>query len=208
MNERIRRIMDQIAALEAELQTALYEQQKRLLYEIKGRRVEFERSIRLMHLQLRTGIIEWILTIRPRNLLTAPIIYGMIIPLLLFDLAVTFYQTTCFPVYGIPRVKRSEYIVFDHQYLAYLNIFEKVNCLFCSYANGLVAFAREITARTEQYFCPIKHARKMAGTHARYSQYLKYGDATNLQPRLEQLRNDLIQEGGGDPPPAAKMPIK
>jgi hypothetical protein len=194
MNDHIRRIMDQITALESELQTALHEQQKRLLYQLKGRRVEFERNIRLMHRQLRTGIIQWILTIPPRNLLTIPIIYGMIIPLVLFDLAVTFYQMACFPIYGIAKVKRLEHIVFDHQYLAYLNIFEKMNCIFCSYANGLIAFAREITARTEQYFCPIKHARKITGTHARYAHYLEYGDATDLQPRLEQLRNDLMQE--------------
>ena len=194
MNDHIRRIMDQITALESELQAVLHEQQKRLLYQLKGRRVEFERNIRLMHRQLRTGIIQWILTIPPRNLLTIPIIYGMIIPLVLFDLAVTFYQMACFPIYGIAKVKRSEHIVFDHQYLAYLNIFEKMNCLFCSYANGLIAFAREITARTEQYFCPIKHARKIIDNHVRYAQFLEYGDASDLQSRLEQLRNDLMQE--------------
>jgi hypothetical protein len=127
MNDRVRRILDQIATLDNELQAAPYEQQKRLLYEIKGRRVEFEQSILETHLRLRMGVIRWLLTIRPRNLLTAPIIYGMIVPLLLFDACVAFCQLTCFPIYGIPKAKRRDYIVFDHQYLAYLNIFEKLN---------------------------------------------------------------------------------
>jgi hypothetical protein len=108
MNDNLRRILDQIATLDNELQSALHAQQKRLLYEIKGRRVEFEQSIRETHLRLRTGALRWLLTIRPRNLLTAPIIYGMIVPLLLFDACVTYYQLTCFPIYGVPKVKRSE----------------------------------------------------------------------------------------------------
>jgi hypothetical protein len=35
----------------------------------------------------------------------------------------------------------------------------------------------ENVARTEQYFCPIKHARKVLGTHRRYANFLDYGDA-------------------------------
>ena len=35
----------------------------------------------------------------------------------------------------------------------------------------------EIAARTEQYFCPIKHAHRLAQTHSRYGKFLPYGDA-------------------------------
>lgn len=200
MNERIRRLLEQIGELEEELQSALQEQQKRLLYEIKGRRIEFERNIRLAHRRLRTGLLRWVLSIRPRDLLTLPIIYGMFFPLLLLDLSVTLYQRLCFPIYGIRLVRRSDYIAFDHRFLAYLNIFEKLNCLFCSYANGLIAYAREIAARTEQYFCPIKHARKLAGHHAHYARFVDYGDAGDLYPRIEKLRDELRQEESAAPP--------
>lgn len=194
MNDRIRHIMAQITVLENELQTALYEQQKRLLYEIRGRRVRFENSIREAHLRLRTGWVMWMRDVRLRDLLTAPIIYGMLVPLLLFDACVTFYQLTCFPVYGIQKVKRADYIVYDQQFLAYLNIFEKAHCLYCSYANGMIAYAREITARTEQYFCPIKHARKILDPHERYARFLDYGDAKDLSAELAKLRVALRQE--------------
>jgi hypothetical protein len=46
-------------------------------------------------------------------------------------------------------------ISFDRRKLAYLNAIEKLNC---DYANGILTYAREIASRTEQFWCPIKHA--------------------------------------------------
>lgn len=194
MQERIRLLLNRITALEDELRREMHEHESRLRYRIEGRRIEFEHAIREAHLQLKVGVFRWFLTIRPRNFLTAPIIYSMIVPLALFDLCVTFYQATCFPIYGIPKVRRADYIIIDHQHLAYLNIIEKFHCVFCSYANGMIAYAREITARTEQYFCPIKHARKVLDTHARYGRYLDYGEAEDFHARLEELRAELAGE--------------
>ena len=194
MNERVRLILNQITALEDDLRVALHEQEGRLLYKIKGKRVEFEHAITEAHLQLKVGVLRWFLTVRPQNFLTAPIIYSMIVPLALFDLCITFYQATCFPIYGIPKVRRSEYIVMDHQLLAYLNIIEKVHCVYCSYGNGMIAYAREITARTEQYFCPIKHAQKILGSHDRYTRFLNYGEADGFHAKVEEFRTELADE--------------
>ena len=144
---------------------------------IKGKKVEFERSIRETHRKLKRGILRWIVTDRPQNILTAPVIYGMVVPMVMLDLCVTFYQWICFPVYRIARVKRGDYIVFDRNNLGYLNWFERLHCEYCAYGNGLIAYAAEIVARTEQYFCPIKHARKVLGSHARYRRFLDYGEA-------------------------------
>ena len=46
-------------------------------------------------------------------------------------------------------------------------------------------------ARTEQYFCPIKHARKLLGTHQRYARFLDYGAAEHYQEKLETYRRAL-----------------
>jgi hypothetical protein len=194
MSNKIRQILDQIAALEGELQTAVEEQQERLRYHLEGRRVTFERAIREAHLNVRMGVFHWFLTVRPLNYLTAPIIYGMIVPLALIDLSISFYQLTCFPIYGVARVKRANYIVLDHQHLAYLNIVEKVDCMYCSYAVGLLGYAQEITARTEQYFCPIKHARKLLSAHSRYEHFMAYGDADDFHVKLEEFRTELARE--------------
>ncbi|MDH4285657.1 MAG: hypothetical protein OEV35_10105 [Gallionellaceae bacterium] len=194
MHEKIRLILNKISALEDELRREMRQQESRLRYRIEGKRIEFERSVREAHLQLKVGVFRWLLAIRLRNLLTIPIIYSMIFPLVFFDLCVTFYQLTCFTVYGIPKVRRSDYIAIDHQHLAYLNIIEKFHCIYCSYANGMIAYAREITARTEQYFCPIKHAQKVLGTHARYSRYLDYGEAEGFHDKLKEFRVELARE--------------
>lgn len=194
MNEKVRYILEQINALEEEIQSVLNEQRGRLFYEIHGKRIEFEHSIRETHRRLKVGLLHWFLTARPLNYLTAPIIYSMIVPLVFIDLFVSFYQLSCFPIYGIAKVRRADYFAYDHRHLAYLNIVEKFNCLYCSYGNGLMAYAGEIVARTEQYFCPIKHAQKVKGTHARYQYFLDYGDAEDLHKMLEEIRVSLIKE--------------
>jgi hypothetical protein len=194
MSNRVRQILDQITALEEELQTAVEERQQRMRYQLEGKRVTFEHAIREAHLKVRMSVFRWFMAVRPQNYLTAPIIYGMIIPLALFDLCISFYQLTCFPIYGVARVKRANYIVMDHQQLAYLNFIEKLDCMYCSYGVGLLNYALEITARTEQYFCPIKHARKVLNAHARYERFLDYGDADNFHVKLEEFRTALAKE--------------
>ncbi|MBI3532491.1 MAG: hypothetical protein HY068_08500 [Burkholderiales bacterium] len=191
MNERIRDLLGQISALEGDLRTALHEQEQRVTFTIKGKRVEFEQSVKQAHARMKTGVLRWLFTVRPLNLLTFPIIYSMIVPLLMLDLCVSFYQATCFPIYRVTKVRRADYFVFDRQYLGYLNVIERFQCAYCAYANGLMAYVTEIVARTEQYFCPIKHARKILGTHERYARFLEYGDAMDYPARLEEFRRAL-----------------
>ena len=193
MNNHIRHLIVQLEAAEKDLEKALQERQVHLNFSIKGKRVEFEKSVKQAHKQLKIGLIKW-LGNRPINLLTAPIIYGMLFPMLLLDGCISLYQAICFPIYKIPCVKRGDYIVFDRHHLSYLNIVEKSHCMYCTYGNGLLAFATEIIARTEQYFCPIKHARKMLGRHARYAKFAEFGDAEDYQAKLEQFRTDLAKE--------------
>ena len=109
--------------------------------------------------------------------LSVPIIYALIVPFLLLDISVTLYHAICFPIYGIPQVVRSDYLIFDRSRLAYLNAIEKVGCAFCSYANGLLAYIAEIAGRTEHRFCPIKHASSPASHHSHYGGFAPYGDA-------------------------------
>ena len=201
MNDRVRQILDQIKALEDEMQSEINEQSSQFFYKIQGKRIEFERAIKETHRSLKKDIFHWFMTVRPQNYLTAPIIYGMIVPMALFDLCIMFYQVSCFPIYGISMVRRSDYISFDRRHLDYLNLIEKFDCLYCSYGNGLLAYATEIFARTEQYFCPIKHAQKVFGKHARYKYFLDYGDAPNLHKKFEEIRDELINENEKTPKP-------
>ncbi len=194
MNERVSHLLNQMAAIEEELLVALHEQESSVLFQIRGKRVEFEHSIREAHGRLKTGIFHWLVTYRPQNLITGPVIYGMIIPLAILDLFVSFYQATCFPIYGVPKARRGDYIVFDRQKLEYLNFIEKFHCTYCAYGAGLIAYVGEIVSRTEQYFCPIKHAHKILGTHSRYARFLDYGEAADYESRLEAFRVALARK--------------
>jgi len=188
MNDRIRHLLNQMTALEDEMRTALHEQETKMFFEIKGKRIKFEKTVRQTHRKLKKNFFRWLVTNRPQNLITGPIIYGMIFPLLILDFFVTFYQATCFPIYGVTKVRRGDYIVLDRQHLDYLNFIEKFQCTYCAYGAGLTAYICEIVSRTEQYFCPIKHARKILGTPKRYQGFLEYGDAQDYEKRLEEFR--------------------
>lgn len=201
MNDNIHRLLAQLRAIEDELATALHEQEHEMFFEIRGKRIEFERSVEQAHRKLKTGFLRWLVTNRPQNLVTGPVIYGMAIPLALFDLCLTLYQALCFPIYRIAKVRRGDYIVFDRQHLAYLNFIEKFHCTYCAYGAGLLAYAAEIVARTETYFCPIKHARKVLGSHAHYARFIAFGDAADYATRLEAYRQSLASV-----PPAPSTP--
>ena len=136
----------------------------------------------------KVGLLGFLGRTRPLVALTAPLIYAGWIPFLLMDLFVTLYQAVCFPVYRIPRVRRADYLVFDRAELPYLNAIEKFNCLYCSYGNGVAAYTREVAARTEQYWCPIKHARRIQAAHGRYPGFFEYGDGEAFRRGLERLR--------------------
>ena len=188
MNERITQILAQMAALEDDLHHAVQDQESKMFFQIKGKRVEFERSITAAHRKLKKNFFTWLVTNRPQNLITGPIIYAMVLPLMMLDFFVSFYQLTCFPIYRINKVRRADYIVFDRQQLGYLNFIEKFHCTYCAYGSGLMGYMGEIIARTEEYFCPIKHAHKILGTHRRYNRFLDYGDAADYEARLEKFR--------------------
>ena len=191
MNDRIQQLLQQMTALEDDLRAAISEQPSTMFFQIKGKRIEFEQSIKETHRRLKRNFFRWLITDRPQNLITGPIIYAMIIPLIITGLFITFYQATCFPIYGIKKVRRADYVIFDRQHLSYLNFIEKFHCTYCAYGTGMIAYISEIVARTEQYFCPIKHARKVLGTHARYIHFLEFGEAEDYEAKLEQYRRAL-----------------
>jgi len=197
MNPRIKELLDRLDRLEEELRDELRSQREKFHYQLEGTRVRFDQAVSQANARLKTGVVSWFRTASIRNILSAPFIYPLVLPLALLDLAVTVYQVICFRLYRLPRVKRSDYIVIDRHYLSYLNIIEKVNCVYCGYANGVIAYVREVTSRTEQYWCPIKHARNPPGAHNRYHGFLDYGDAADIEARLKKLREQLRSEGAG-----------
>jgi hypothetical protein len=194
MSTVIDELTKKIAELQAEVDAEIARRNAALRVGLEQGRIVFEEELLRRHRELKTALSKYLLNANPLAVITAPFIYAVIVPLLLLDLFVSVYQAVCFPAYGIPKVKRADYFVFDRGHLAYLNAIEKLNCAYCSYANCLIAYVREIAARTEQYWCPIKHARRVIGSHPRYAMFDDYGDAEGYQKRASELRALLARE--------------
>lgn len=184
MNRNIDELLARIHALQDELE----EEYRKTRDEWAQKKLELAEEFLRQQRRYKIGLFRFLLRSRVLVVLTAPLIYAGWIPFLLMDLFVTLYQTICFPIYRIPRVRRADYLVFDRQDLPYLNLIEKFNCLYCSYGNGIAAYTREVAARTEQYWCPIKHARRVREAHDYYPEFADYGDAEAFQQGLERLR--------------------
>ncbi|MBV1866647.1 MAG: hypothetical protein KUG69_01890 [Marinosulfonomonas sp.] len=159
----------------------------------KGRLVLSE-ELRRRNKALRTGIFGYLRHARLLAILTAPFIYALVLPLVLLDLFVSLYQAICFPAYRISKVARGDHIVFDRHLLGYLNGIEKLNCIFCSYANGLLSYASEIASRTEAHWCPIKHQARVSRANGRYLGFAEYGDPQGYQERVSAARARQISE--------------
>ena len=193
MNPKISELLARIQHMEQEIELEMKRKRAELQADFEETRVRFEHEVLEQQRRFKTGLLSYVFSAKLSTALTAPIIYAVFFPMVLLDVAVTLYQIICFPVYGIARVKRSDYFVFDRSHLAYLNLLEKFNCAYCSYGNGLMAYAREVVARTEQYWCPIKHARKIMAAHPYYTGFVDFGDAEAYKRELEELRTELAQ---------------
>ncbi len=193
-DELLQRLRDTEKELEKEMERLLAEQREKFHYKLEHGKVRFEERVRSFQRQYKVSVWRYLQKAKLRYILSAPIIYAMIVPLLFLDISLTVYQQICFRIYGIPLVKRKDFFTVDRHLLNYLNAIEKFNCVYCSYGNGVVAYGQEITSRTEQFWCPIKHAKKTSGRHSRVEHFFEYGDADAWRHELESKRKELEED--------------
>lgn len=123
------------------------------------------------------------------GILTAPVIYAVVVAFLLLDLLVTIYQQICFRVYGLPLVRRADHVIFDRHDRPHMNLRERLNCAYCDYAQGVISYAREIVYRTEHFWCPIKHKSNLHGQTGVYAGYMEHGDTQDFKKKLWNERD-------------------
>lgn len=191
MNEKLDTLLEKMRGLETEILRELQKKELEFFYEVRQGKIRFTEEARARHKLLVKRFAAYVRDSRFMIIVTGPVIWAGIIPIAILDFFMIVYQAICFPVYGIPKVKRSDYIKLDRKYLAYLNWAEKLNCEYCGYANGVLACATEIAARTEQYWCPIKHALRMKSMHSRYRHFFDYGDAEHYRQQIETVRRSF-----------------
>ena len=194
MNDNLEEILNEIKELENRIAEEIQKKKEKLKYKIVKRRIVFEKDAVRLHKKLKISLPRYIFTGRILSYLIAPFIYSMIVPAFILDAFITVYQFICLPAYGVPHLKRSDYIFLDRYYLKYLNLLERMNCAYCGYFIGLIDYVREVSSITEQYWCPIKHAQKLKATHPRYPNFLDYGNGEDYKEGLKKLRDKLKEE--------------
>ncbi len=188
MNERLETLVGKMRVLEQEFAEEAKRKESEFCYTVNQKTVRFTDDARVRHRKLRLSIRHYLTHSRFLVIVTSPVIWMCAVPIALADLVGTIYQAICFPIYGIPTVRRSDYLAFDRHHLSYLNFFEKVNCEYCAYVNGILAYFTEIAARTEQHWCPIKHAGCAKCAHSRYKRFVEFGDAEQYRQHVEEIR--------------------
>ena len=191
MTDKLDALLGQIQQLEKELLRELGRKETEFSYRVERKRVEFTKEAMIRHQGFVIGLRRFLMESRFLVLLTTPFIWSVLLPIALLDMIVSLYQAFCFPIYHIPKVRRGDYLLFDRHRLSYLNAIEKLNCEYCAYANGILAFTVEVAGRTEQYWCPIKHALRLKTMHSRYKNFFDYGDAEHYRERIEELRRSF-----------------
>ncbi len=191
MNPDISELLARIRDLEERIESEVRTRRQELQADFDSCKVRFEAEVLSQQKRFKMGLLGYVFSAGWRSILSMPFIYPVIIAFVLLDVSVTLYQWVCFPLYRIPRVKRGDYFVFDRTHLAYLNLIEKINCAYCSYGTGVVAYVREVVGLTEKYWCPIKHARKVLQAHSHYHGFADYGDAVHYRAELARLRQEL-----------------
>ena len=196
MKGTIQDILQKIEKLQDEMRARYDEMAKKYGYAFEKRKVRFQEAFRAENRKEKISAWRYVISKNLRFIISMPFIYGMIFPALILDLCITIYQQTAFRLYRIPRVKRSDYIIFERKYLDYLNWIEKMNCLYCSYVNGLFAYCVEVAARTERFWCPIKAASKPRFTHSWYQEFADYGNPKEWKEKSSDHENAFVDSFG------------
>lgn len=190
-NKKIEEILSQIKILENELIEEFKKKEEKFFYKIENEKAKFEQRVIFEGKSKIVSSLKYISSFPVIVIITIPFIWAMILPIMLADLFVTIFQAVCFPIYKIPKVRRKDYVIMDRHTLFYLDKVERINCWYCEYFNGVVAYVREIAARTEQFWCPIKHSRPLNEKHSRYDNFFDFGDYTRYREELETKRTNF-----------------
>lgn len=177
MKSTISRILQEIENKRKELAEEYERIKKKYNFEYIKWKITFSKEQKLENKKKKRSFWQTTKSTTFREYLSIPFIYSMMIPAVILDLFLFMYQQTAMRLYRIPLVKRSDYITLERKHLDYLNWVEKLNCIYCSYVNWLFAYAVEIAWKTEKYWCPIKHAKKMTSSHNWEKYFADYGDA-------------------------------
>ena len=106
-------------------------------------------------------------TLKNRNILLQLVavltIWATLPAVVLIQMTIWIYQQIYFSIYEMPKARFRDYFIIDRHKLMKLNVFQKLGCMYCGYANASAAWVKVIANRTEIYSCAIKHSARKEG---------------------------------------------
>ncbi len=188
MRNKIEKLLQEIREKREELWAEYEKLKEKYGYVIEKWKIRFSEEMKKRNRFYKKSVWDSIFSARVREVLSMPFIYMMIVPAIILDFFLFVYQNTALRLYKVPLVKRSEYIIFERKHLDYLNWIQKINCLYCSYINGLFSYAVEVAGRTEKYWCPIKYASRKKWWHDWEEYFADYGDPEKFKEVFTSLK--------------------
>ena len=120
------------------------------------------------------------------SILSIPFIWGMLIFFIIFDIGLEIYHQIGFRIFQLPLIDRKKYIKIDRHKLTYLSFPDKLRCMYCGYANGVLAYAVKITGDTEEYWCAIKHEKDNDFVEPSHQKdFVEFGDEAEFVNRFK-----------------------
>ena len=144
MQSKINKLLADIEKKKQDLIKEYEKLKKEYGFSLEKGKIIFDEKRKQYNKAFKESVARYIFSAQLRHIISMPFIYLMIVPAIFLDIFLFIYQHICFRLYRIPLVKRKDYIIYDRRYLSYLNWFQKFNCLYCSYVNGLFSYAVEI----------------------------------------------------------------
>jgi len=101
MNDKIKEMIEEIEALKLKLGEEIAQQERHITYEIQNGYVQFEKEVLDKQKENMKNLLAWFRDIPLLHLLASPLVYGMLIPAILFDIILFIYQQVAFRIFTL-----------------------------------------------------------------------------------------------------------
>ena len=154
-------LTEKLRSVQAEIEAELAKRREKLRFHLENRRIVFEKEVLRIHHEIKTRASRYLIDANPLMILTAPVIYSLIVPVgcLISGHGVS---GDLFSGYKIPMAA-CDYAGASTATISPISTSSKINCAL-PYANGAIAFAREVASRTGSLLVRITRAACSART--------------------------------------------
>jgi hypothetical protein len=92
MTSQLDELTAKLRSVEAEIEVELTKRREELRFRLENRRIVFEKEVLRIHRELKIRASRYLIDANPLMILSAPVIYSLLVPIALVDVWVMAYQ--------------------------------------------------------------------------------------------------------------------